>query len=90
MFKYTSKGHDNITTNSTSKGHDNITTNIVKECKYQFDTLFMHVVNNSFSECYEPNDLKMARVIPLCKNFERHLVSNYRPISLLPVFSQIF
>ena len=32
--------------NSTSKGHDYITTNIVKECKYQFVHLLMHLVNN--------------------------------------------
>ena len=40
----------------TSNGHDNITTNIVKECKYQFAPLLMHLVNNSFSEGYVPND----------------------------------
>ena len=46
--------------NCTSKGHGNITTNIVKECKYQFAPLLAHLVNNSFSEGYVPNYLKIA------------------------------
>ena len=80
----------NSPNNSTSKGHDNITTNIDKECKYQFSPLLMHLVNNSLSDGYAPNDLKIAKVIPLFKSDERYLVSSYRPISLLPVFSKVF
>ena len=59
--------------NFTSKGHDNITTNIVKQCKNQFAPLLMHLLNNSFSEGYVPNDLKRAKVIPLFKSGKRNL-----------------
>ena len=50
----------------------------------------MHLVNNSFSEGYVPNDLKIAMVIPLFNSGDTHLVSNYRPISLLSVSSKVY
>jgi hypothetical protein len=47
-----------------------------------------------FNRCLESGDfpdlLKMARVIPIFKKGERSDLNNYRPISVLPVFSKIF
>ena len=37
-----------------------------------------------------PDELKIARVIPLFKSGNRNLMSNYRPISILPTISKIF
>jgi hypothetical protein len=36
-----------------------------------------------------PDVLKIARVIPLYKSDDRNNIGNYRPISLLPVFSEM-
>ena len=37
-----------------------------------------------------PDELKIARVTPLYKSGNRNLMSNYRPISILPTLSKIF
>ena len=36
-----------------------------------------------------PDEMKIARIIPLFKSGDKQNVSNYRPISLLPQFSKI-
>ena len=48
------------------------------------------IVNRSISEGIFPDKLKTAKVIPLHKGGSVLSVSNYRPISLLPIFSKIF
>ena len=37
-----------------------------------------------------PDELKIAKVIPLFKGGKTHMLENYRPISILPLFSKIF
>ena len=37
-----------------------------------------------------PNQLKVAKVLPLYKSGDTNDVSNYRPISILPIFSKLF
>ena len=45
--------------------------------------------NFSFSSGSVPDAFKIARVIPVYKSGSRLLLTNYRPISLLPIFNQI-
>ena len=47
-------------------------------------------VNQTFQSGTFPNKLKIARVISLFKKGNPELPSNYRPMSLLPIFSKIF
>ena len=46
--------------------------------------------NNCLRSGIFPNELKVARVIPLYKSGDKSDITNYRPISLLPVLSKIF
>ena len=48
------------------------------------------IFNLSFRTGIFPNLMKLAKVIPIFKAGSKFLVNNYRPISLLSVFSKIF
>ena len=48
-----------------------------------------HVINLSLSKGFVPNEMKIARVFSLYKADNRLVVSNYRPILILPAFSKI-
>ena len=47
-----------------------------------------------FNQCTEhgtfPNDLKIGKVIPIFKSWEKDNLGNYRPISILSAFARIF
>ena len=45
--------------------------------------------NLSFETGIFPDQLKIAKVIPLFKSDDKRIINNYRPISVLPVFSKI-
>ena len=48
------------------------------------------LVNQSLSTGIFPEKLKIAKIIPLYKKNEDDDMNNYRPVSLLPIFSKIF
>ena len=48
-----------------------------------------YICNQSLATGVFPNKMKIAKVIPIYKSGEKHILSNYRPISLLPQFSKI-
>ena len=52
--------------------------------------LLVLLMNASFSLGIFPDDLKVAKVIPLFKKGNTLDINNYRPISLLTCFSKIF
>ena len=37
-----------------------------------------------------PDDIKIAKVCYVYKNGDKNVISNYRPISVLPSFSKVF
>ena len=49
-----------------------------------------HIINMSIVSGIVPDELKIARVIPLFKLGDRSLFTYYRPVSVLPAFSKIF
>lgn len=74
--------------NKRSSGPDEISSTIVKHAlPYIIDSLTylynLCIYNNTF-----PNTLKESKIIPIPKTKERSDINNYRPISLLSVFSK--
>jgi hypothetical protein len=47
------------------------------------------IFNLSLSNGTFPNLMKIAKVRPIFKKGQKHNIANYRPISILPVFSKI-
>ena len=63
---------------------------LIKLCKAELAPILAHINNQSLLDGIFPDSLKIAKVIPIFKSGNSDLVSNYRPISILSVFSKIF
>ena len=73
----------------SSSGWDSISANVVKSTYSSFLIPLTHVMNLSITKGIFPSELKIARVIPLFKSGDSSSFSNYRPVSVLPLFSKI-
>jgi len=62
---------------------------LVKETIEEIIKPLTHVCNVSFRTGIFPDQMKVAKVIPLFKAGNKNDLSNYRPVSLLPQFSKI-
>ncbi|MDV3196405.1 MAG: reverse transcriptase domain-containing protein, partial [Candidatus Phytoplasma stylosanthis] len=76
--------------NKNSTGYDDIPMTIIKFSKHQLIKPLCHVINSSIISGIFPDQLKIAKIKPLYKAESYHDVANYRPLSLLPIFSKIF
>ncbi len=75
---------------STSEGYDNVSTKLLKQTVKGVATPLDHIVNLSLSHGIFPNDMKLAKIVPIFKNGNTKLFNNYRPIhGILPAFSKI-
>jgi hypothetical protein len=70
-------------------GYDSLCPLIIKSLYKSFLLPLTHVLNLSVTQGIVPNELKIAKIIPLFKNGDSKLLKNYRPISILPAFSKI-
>ena len=70
-------------------GVDGITSNIVIETFDEIEVPLFHICNSSIKTGIFPEDFKCAKVTPIFKSGKTSELSNYRPISVLPVFSKL-
>ena len=73
-----------------SSGYDGISAKILRLCGNQISKPPAFIVNKSITVGVFPEWLKYAVAIPLHKKGDVLNMANYRPISLLPVFSKVF
>ena len=73
-----------------SCGYDSISSKLLKCISEFLEEPLRLIINHSLCSGIFPDMLKIAKVIPLFKKGDQHLLDNYRPISLLPVISKIF
>ena len=74
---------------SKSSGPSSIPISIIKAAANYISVPLSDICNSSFSEGIFPDKCKIAKVIPLHKKGPNNDVNNYRPISLLSIFSKI-
>jgi hypothetical protein len=70
-------------------GPDNISNHILKECAISLSFPLQQLFNLSFSTGQFPTCWKMSHTCPIYKASEKHIKTNYRPISLLSNISKI-
>jgi hypothetical protein len=70
-------------------GYDEITSKTVKACASLISQPLSHICNHSLYRGVFPYHLKISIVKPLFKKGDKTSMTNYRPISLLTVFSKV-
>ena len=69
-------------------GYDQIPMSIIKQSIHLISEPLTHIINLSIYHGIVPDEMKIARVIPVFKSDDQSLFTNYRPVSVLPSFSK--
>lgn len=73
----------------SAPGLDGVSADVLKENAKYFSKPLLHLLNLSITAGVFPNDFKIAKVFPLYKSNDFNDKNNFRPISLLSVFSKV-
>ena len=81
-----------IKTLNSSKAHgwDNISIKMIKICGESITVPLKIIFEQSLKENKFPEVWKKANIVPVHKKEDKNLIKNYRPVSLLPIFSKIY
>ena len=72
-----------------ASGYDEIPMWLVKGPSELISSPLKHVINISINSGIVPDQTKIARILPLFKSGDNRVFSNYRPVSVLPIFSKV-
>ena len=70
-------------------GFDSLSTKLIQQTIGEIIIPFRHIINQSFVTGVVPENLKVAKVIPIYKSGNKNVFNNYRPISILTALSKI-
>ena len=74
---------------NSAAGWDGFEPKIVKGIKNCILTSLVHICNLSITTGIVPNHMKITNVVPIFKSGDDTLFTNYRPVSVLPIFSKV-
>ena len=75
---------------SKAHGWDNVSVRIVKLCDESLVKPLFNIFQFSLETRNFPTYWKRGNIVPVHKKGNRDLINNYRPVSLLPIFSKIY
>ena len=73
-----------------SSGYDEISMFAVKKLRHVIAKWLKRILILSFETGVYPKMWKLAKIVPIHKGGEEHLMKQYRPVALLPVLSKVF
>lgn len=73
---------------NSAAGYDSVCPSIVKAYIAPILKPLTHVFNLCINQGYSPDELKIAKVVPLFKKGNKKIITNYRPVSILPFFQK--
>ena len=76
--------------NKSCSGHDGISNKLLKLLKIELSKSLTLIINQMITTGIFPDSFKISKITPLFKKGDVSMLSNYRPISLLPTISKIF
>lgn len=75
--------------NSHTKGYDGISNWMIKQIAIEIAPILTYIFNRLLISGHFPGELKKSIIVPIFKSGDKSAANNYRPISLLPVFSKL-
>ena len=77
---------------NVDKGHgwDQLSIRMIEACGNSIPFQLKLILKSVINEGVFPEDWKKSKVVPIHKKESKNLIKNYRPISLLPIFSKLF
>ena len=75
---------------SSASGWDEIPPRVIKSVKDDITNIITYLCNLSFCTGIVPDELKIAKVVPIYKSGLSSNFTNYRPVSVLCSFSKIY
>ena len=76
--------------NKTSSGHDGISNKLLKLIQDKVSKPLTLIINQMLTTGIFPDAFKKSKIVPIFKKGDSSLLTNYRPISILPTISKIF
>ena len=74
---------------SKAAGFNDLSRNIIIDAYDNLKNILFHVFKVSIKQAIFPDSLKIVKVTPVFKSGAKDNARNYRPISILPVFSKV-
>ena len=75
---------------SNHHGWDNVSVHMVKNCDESLVKPLFGIFQFSLETGNFPSNWKRGNIVPVHKKGNKDLINNYRPVSLLPIFSKIY